>query len=62
MLIDSSSSLVLPFQSMSGDWEHKPLPTAWWEDIIAALSHFTLLFAIARNSNFIQASLAASAS
>jgi TolB-like protein len=38
-LIDTSpSSLVLPFQSMSGDPGISILPTAWWEDIITALS------------------------
>jgi TolB-like protein len=30
--------LVLPFQSMSGDPGISILPTAWWEDIITALS------------------------
>jgi TolB-like protein len=37
------------------------LPTAWWDDIITALSQFTLLLVIARNSSFKQASLSASA-
>jgi adenylate cyclase len=43
---------VLPFQNMSGDPEQEYFADGMVDDIITALSHFTSLFVIARNSSF----------
>jgi TolB-like protein/class 3 adenylate cyclase len=51
-LPDKPSIAVLPFQNMSGDPEQEYFADGMVEDIITALSHFTSLFVIARNSSF----------
>ena len=51
-LPDKPSIAVLPFQNMSGDPEQEYLADGMVEDIITALSRFTTLFVIARNSTF----------
>ena len=49
---DKPSIAVLPFQNMSGDPEQEYFADGMVEDIITALSRFTSLFVIARNSSF----------
>ena len=49
-LPDKPSIAVLPFQNMSGDPEQEYFADGIVEDIITALSRFTSLFVIARNS------------
>jgi TolB-like protein/class 3 adenylate cyclase len=51
-LPDKPSIAVLPFQNMSGDPEQDYFADGMVEDIITALSHFSELFVIARNSSF----------
>jgi TolB-like protein/class 3 adenylate cyclase len=51
-LPDKPSIVVLPFQNMSGDPEQDYFADGMVEDIITALSRFTSLFVIARNSSF----------
>nr|WP_249802070.1 adenylate/guanylate cyclase domain-containing protein [Bradyrhizobium zhengyangense] len=51
-LPDKPSIAVLPFQNMSGDSEQEYFADGMVEDIITALSRFTTLFVIARNSSF----------
>ncbi|QAU49102.1 adenylate/guanylate cyclase domain-containing protein [Bradyrhizobium guangzhouense] len=51
-LPDKPSLAVLPFQNMSGDPEQEYFADGMAEDIITALSRFTTLFVIARNSSF----------
>ena len=51
-LPDKPSIAVLPFQNMSGDPEQDYFADGIVEDIITALSRFTELFVIARNSSF----------
>ena len=51
-LPDKPSIAVLPFQNMSGDPEQEYFADGIVEDIITALSRFTSLFVIARNSSF----------
>jgi TolB-like protein/class 3 adenylate cyclase len=51
-LPDKPSIAVLPFQNMSGDPEQDYFADGMVEDIITALSRFTALFVIARNSSF----------
>ena len=51
-LPDKPSIAVLPFQNMSGDPEQEYFADGMVEDIITALSRFTSLFVIARNSSF----------
>ena len=51
-LPDKPSIAVLPFQNMSGDPEQDYFADGMVEDIITALSRFTSLFVIARNSSF----------
>ena len=51
-LPDKPSIAVLPFQNMSGDPEQDYFADGMVEDIITALSRFTTLFVIARNSSF----------
>ena len=51
-LPDKPSIAVLPFQNMSGDPEQEYFAEGMVEDIITALSHFSSLFVIARNSSF----------
>ena len=51
-LPDKPSIAVLPFQNMSGDPEQEYFADGIVEDIITALSRFTTLFVIARNSSF----------
>jgi adenylate cyclase len=51
-LPDKPSIAVLPFQNMSGDPEQEYFADGMVEDIITALSRFTTLFVIARNSSF----------
>jgi TolB-like protein/class 3 adenylate cyclase/Flp pilus assembly protein TadD len=51
-LPDKPSIAVLPFQNMSGDPEQEYFADGMVDDIITALSHFTSLFVIARNSSF----------
>ena len=51
-LPDKPSIAVLPFQNMSGDPEQAYFADGMVEDIITALSRFTSLFVIARNSSF----------
>jgi TolB-like protein/class 3 adenylate cyclase len=46
------SIAVLPFQNMSGDREQEYFADGIVEDIITALSRFSALFVIARNSSF----------
>src|SRR6202030_2096105 len=51
-LPDKPSIAVLPFQNMSGDPEQEYFADGIVEDITTALSRFTTLFVIARNSSF----------
>jgi TolB-like protein/class 3 adenylate cyclase/tetratricopeptide (TPR) repeat protein len=51
-LPDKPSIAVLPFQNMSGDPEQDYFADGMVEDITTALSRFTTLFVIARNSTF----------
>lgn len=51
-LPDKPSIAVLPFQNMSGGLEQEYLADGIVEDIITALSRFSGLFVIARNSTF----------
>ncbi|MGZ3283328.1 MAG: adenylate/guanylate cyclase domain-containing protein [Xanthobacteraceae bacterium] len=51
-LPDKPSIAVLPFQNMSGDPEQEYFADGMVEDIVTALSRFTSLFVIARNSSF----------
>ncbi len=51
-LPDKPSIAVLPFLNMSGDPEQEYFADGMVEDIITALSRFTSLFVIARNSSF----------
>ncbi|SEP24393.1 adenylate cyclase [Rhodospirillales bacterium URHD0017] len=51
-LPDKPSIAVLPFQNMSGDPEQEYFVDGLVEEIITALSRFTSLFVIARNSSF----------
>ena len=50
---DKPSVAVLPFQSLSGDPEQEYFADGIVEEIITALSRFSSLFVIARNSSFI---------
>jgi TolB-like protein len=52
MLPDRPSIAVLPFQNMSGDAEQEYFADGVVEEIITALSRFSRLFVIARNSSF----------
>jgi len=52
-LPDKPSIAVLPFQNMSGDSEQEHFADGTVEEIITALSRFSSLFVIARNSSFI---------
>jgi adenylate cyclase len=51
-LPDKPSIAVLPFQNMSGDPEQEYFADGMVEDIITALSRFSWLMVIARNSTF----------
>ena len=51
-LPDKPSIAVLPFQSMSGDPEQEYFADGVVEEIITALSRFSGLFVVARNSSF----------
>jgi adenylate cyclase len=51
-LPDQPSIAVLPFQNMSGDTEQAYFVDGLVEDIITALSRFSQLFVVARNSSF----------
>jgi TolB-like protein len=51
-LPDRPSIAVLPFQSLSGDPEQEYFADGVVEEIITALSRFSSLFVIARNSSF----------
>jgi TolB-like protein len=51
-LPDRPSIAVLPFQNMSGDAEQEYFADGVVEEIITALSRFSSLFVIARNSTF----------
>ena len=51
-LPDKPSIAVLPFTNMSGDPEQEYFADGMVEDIITALSRFSQLFVIARNSSF----------
>ena len=51
-LPDKPSIAVLPFDNMSGDPEQEYFADGITEDITTALSHFSGLFVIARNSSF----------
>ena len=51
-LPDKPSIAVLPFDNMSGDPEQEYFADGITEDIITALSRFSSLFVIARNSSF----------
>jgi len=51
-LPDKPSIAVLPFQNMSGDPDQEYFADGMVDDIITALSRFTSLFVIARNSSF----------
>src|SRR5262249_39913146 len=51
-LPDKPSIAVLPFQNMSGDPEQEHFADGTVEEIITALSRFSKLFVIARNSSF----------
>jgi TolB-like protein len=51
-LPDKPSIAVLPFQNMSGDSEQEHFADGAVEEIITALSQFSGLFVIARNSSF----------
>jgi adenylate cyclase len=52
LLPDKPSIAVLPFQNMSGDPEQEYFADGMVEDIITALSRYSSLFVIARNSCF----------
>jgi adenylate cyclase len=52
LLPNKPSIAVLPFQNMSGDPEQEYFADGMVEDIITALSRFSSLFVIARNSSF----------
>jgi TolB-like protein/DNA-binding winged helix-turn-helix (wHTH) protein len=52
LLPDRPSIAVLPFHNMSGDVEQEYFADGVVEDIITALSRFSSLFVIARNSSF----------
>jgi TolB-like protein len=52
-LPDKPSIAVLPFQNMSADSEQEHFADGTVEEIITALSRFSSLFVIARNSSFI---------
>jgi TolB-like protein len=52
-LPDKPSIAVLPFQSLSGDPEQEYFADGTVEEIITALSRFSSLFVIARNSSFV---------
>ena len=52
MLPDLPSIAVLPFTNLSGDREQEYFADGVVEDIITALSRFSQLFVIARNSSF----------
>src|SRR5262249_44875021 len=51
-LPDRPSIAVLPFENMSGDTEQQYFADGVVEEIITALSRFSGLFVIARNSSF----------
>jgi TolB-like protein len=51
-LPDKPSIVVLPFQNMSSDPEQEFLADGIAEDVITALSRYSSLFVIARNSSF----------
>jgi len=51
-LPDRPSIAVLPFQNMSGEADQEYFADGIVEDIITALSRFSNLFVIARNSSF----------
>jgi adenylate cyclase len=51
-LPDKPSIAVLPFANISGDPEQEYFADGVVEEIITALSHYPLLFVIARNSSF----------
>jgi adenylate cyclase len=51
-LPDKPSVAVLPFTNMSGDPDQEFVSDGIAEDVITALSHYPLLFVIARNSSF----------
>ena len=51
-LPDKPSIAVLPFQNLSGDPEQEHFADGTVEEIITALSRFSRLFVIARNSSF----------
>jgi TolB-like protein/class 3 adenylate cyclase len=51
-LPDKPSIAVLPFQSMSADFDQDYFADGMVEEIITALSHFRQLFVVARNSSF----------
>jgi TolB-like protein len=52
-LPDKPSIAVLPFQNLSGDPEQEYFADGTVEDLITALSRFSTLFVIARNSSFV---------
>jgi len=52
VLPDKPSIAVLPFDNMSGDPEQEYFADGIAEDVITALSRFSSLFVIARNSSF----------
>jgi TolB-like protein len=52
-LPEKPSIAVLPFQNLSGDPEQEFFADGTVEDIITALSRFSSLFVIARNSSFV---------
>jgi len=52
-LVDKPSIAVLPLDNMSGDPEQEFFADGMTEDIITALSGFSTLFVIARNSSFV---------
>jgi TolB-like protein len=52
-LPDKPSIAVLPFQNLSGDPEQEYFADGTVEDVITALSRFSTLFVIARNSSFV---------
>ena len=52
-LPDKPSVAVLPFTNMSGDAEQEYFADGMAEEIITALSRYTSLFVIARNSSFV---------
>jgi TolB-like protein len=53
VLPDKPSIAVLPFQNLSGDPDQEHFADGTVEEIITALSRFSSLFVIARNSSFI---------